>query len=439
MIGGGVLGVEAAAALARRGMRVSLLHRGTHLMDQQLDEHAGKLLHEGLSLRGINVILQAETVSFSADAAGNVSRVNLNDGRGIAAERVVLSVGVRPNIALAQRSGLPCDRGILVNPQLQTADPHISAIGECCQWGELTFGLVAPCWQQAETLASRLAGGDKATSFEVQNVPLRLKVTGLNLFCAGELHSRDGAQTHTTFDPFDGHYRRLVLCDNQLKGVLLWGDISDGPQYLQRIGTPAGQPLPFSVFSPGNEPDASGLQPVKSEPLPVEVARSHSMSKPVLVMAGHGMVGHHFLEQLVARELHLQYQVIVFAEEASPAYDRVHLSEYFSGRTAESLSMVEKGFSNRPGLNCVWGTASGSLIQNTVLWSITRDGRRLTMYWCWQQDPIRLCRRSLAMMRRAAWFTARLTILRPFRPARQTAKRAWLSAGDYWGWRRPTR
>ncbi|MEX0632332.1 FAD-dependent oxidoreductase [Serratia ureilytica] len=84
--------------------------------------------------------LQAETVSFSADAAGNVSRVNLNDGRGIAAERVVLSVGVRPNIALAQRSGLPCDRGILVNPQLQTADPHISAIGECCQWGELTFG-----------------------------------------------------------------------------------------------------------------------------------------------------------------------------------------------------------------------------------------------------------------------------------------------------------
>ena len=163
----------------------------------------------------------------------------------------------------------------------------------------------------------------------MQNVPLRLKVTGLNLFCAGELHSRDGAQTHTTFDPFDGHYRRLVLCDNQLKGVLLWGDISDGPQYLQRIGTPAGQPLPFSVFSPGNEPDASGLQPVKSEPLPVEVARSHSMSKPVLVMAGHGMVGHHFLEQLVARELHLQYQVIVFAEEASPAYDRVHLSEYF--------------------------------------------------------------------------------------------------------------
>ncbi|HEI9727520.1 TPA: nitrite reductase small subunit NirD [Serratia marcescens] len=375
VIGGGVLGVEAAAALARRGMRVSLLHRGTHLMDQQLDEHAGKLLHEGLSLRGINVILQAETVSFSADAAGNVSRVNLNDGRGIAAERVVLSVGVRPNIALAQRSGLPCDRGILVNPQLQTADPHISAIGECCQWGELTFGLVAPCWQQAETLASRLAGGDKATSFEVQNVPLRLKVTGLNLFCAGELHSRDGAQTHTTFDPFDGHYRRLVLCDNQLQGVLLWGDISDGPQYLQRIGTPAGQPLPFSVFSPGNEPDASGLQPVKSEPLPVEVARSHSMSKPVLVMAGHGMVGHHFLEQLVARELHLQYQVIVFAEEASPAYDRVHLSEYFSGRTAESLSMVEKGFFESTGIELRLGHSIG-LVDTKHRFVVDHQGRQ---------------------------------------------------------------
>ncbi len=361
VIGGGVLGVEAAAALALRGMQVSLLHRGTHLMDQQLDVQAGELLRARLSLRGINVILQAETVSFAADAIGNVSAVKLRDGCEIAAERVVIAVGVRPEIALAHDAGLSCGRGILVNHHLQTSDPDISAIGECCQLGELNFGLVAPCWQQAEVVALRLAGVDKAASFDVQNVPLRLKVTGIDLFCAGELHSDEGAQIHTTFDPFDGHYRRLVLADNQLKGVLLWGDISDGPDYLLRISNPSVQQAPFSVFSPGDEPGISGFQPVNSEPLPVEVTRSHSMSKPVLVMAGHGMVGHHFLEQLVERELHLQYQVIVFAEETSPAYDRVHLSEYFSGRTAESLSMVEEGFFASSGIELRLGHCIGHI------------------------------------------------------------------------------
>jgi len=350
VIGGGVLGVEAAAAMALRGTQVTLLHRGPHLMDQQLDEQAGSLLCERLSLRGINVILQAETASFAPDAAGNIRAVTLRDGRDIPAERAIVAVGVRPDIALAQEAGLSCERGILVNQQLQTSDPQISAIGECCQLGEITFGLVAPCWQQAETLASRLAGIDMASTFAVQNVPLRLKVTGIDLFCAGELRGNAETQIHTAFDPFDGHYRRLALRDNQLKGVLLWGDISDGPDYLSHICHPAAGQTSVSVFSPGSAPDTSGLPSNQSEPLPAAVTRSHSMSKPVLVMAGHGMVGHHFLQQLVERELHMQYQVIVFAEETTPAYDRVHLSEYFSGRTADSLSMVEKGFFESTGI-----------------------------------------------------------------------------------------
>ncbi|HEX4501120.1 MAG TPA: nitrite reductase large subunit NirB [Scandinavium sp.] len=361
VIGGGVLGVEAAAALALRGMTVSLLHRGDYLMEKQLDEQAGALLRDRLTSRGITLILQAEIVSFAASDKDCVCAVTLCDGREIAAERIVVAVGVRPEIALAQAAGLACDRGILVNAYLQTSDPHISALGECCQLGDLTFGLVAPCWQQADVLASWLADERETLPFDVQNVPLRLKVTGIDLFCAGELLTEDEAHIHSTYDPFEGHYRRLHLRDNQLQGVLLWGDISDGPDYLARISHPALQQARLSVFSPGVEPDISAFPPVKSEPLPVEVMRSHAMSKPVLVMAGHGMVGHHFLQQLVERELHLQYQVIVFAEEKSPAYDRVHLSEYFSGRSAESLSMVEEGFFESTGIELRLGHSIGHI------------------------------------------------------------------------------
>jgi len=347
VIGGGVVGVEAAAALAMRGMAVTLLHRGPHLMDQQLDEHAAGLLRMSLLSRGIETVLQAQTAAYGADDSGNVRQVTLCDGRVLAAHRVVVAAGVRPDIALAQAAGLACARGILVDSGLQTSDPHISAIGECCQLGELTFGLVAPCWQQAENLAARLAGDD-ATPFTVQNVPLRLKVTGIDLFCAGELAAGDDAQIHSTFDPIDGHYRRLLLRHNQLQGVLLWGDISDGPDYFSRLRHPSIQPSQLSVFNPEETPAVPDLP--LNEPLSHEIARSNVMSKPVLVMAGHGMVGHHFLQQLVERELHLHYQVIVFAEETSPAYDRVHLSEFFSGRSAESLSMVEDGFFESTGI-----------------------------------------------------------------------------------------
>ena len=160
VIGGGVLGIEAAAALALRGMAVTLLHRGPHLMDQQLDAFAAGLLKDSLTVRGIDTLLQAKILSCVAGACGAGAGGDAEDGCAIRTERVVVTAGVRPDIALAQAAGLECDRGIVVNDVMQTSDPHISAIGECCQAGALTPGLVAPCWQQAETLAAHLAGGD---------------------------------------------------------------------------------------------------------------------------------------------------------------------------------------------------------------------------------------------------------------------------------------
>ena len=347
VIGGGVLGIEAAAALALRGMAVTLLHRGPHLMDQQLDAFAAGLLKDSLSVRGIDTRLQAKILSCVAGPAGQVQAVMLENGCAIRTERVVVTAGVRPDIALAQAAGLECDRGIVVNDVMQTSDAHISAIGECCQAGALTPGLVAPCWQQAETLAAHLAGGG-SSSPAIGPLPLRLKVTGLPLFCVGELHAAERDEIHSAFDPIDGHYRRLLYRDNRLKGVLLWGDIGDGASYLSSLDAPECT-LP-SVFSPASTAPLSQLHSIKTAQLPLTVTRSKAMSKPVLVMAGHGMVGHYFLQQLVERELHLHYQIIVFAEETSPAYDRVHLSEFFSGRSAASLSMVEDGFFEANGI-----------------------------------------------------------------------------------------
>ncbi|WP_241622814.1 nitrite reductase large subunit NirB [Rosenbergiella australiborealis] len=349
VIGGGVLGIEAAVGLAMRGMAVTLLHRGPHLMDQQLDAFAAKLLSDSLLLRGVQTLLQANTAAYLGNTDNHVQAVMLNDGRRLPAERVVVAAGVRPNIALAQAAGLACDRGILVSHTLQTSDPCISAIGECCQPGQLTPGLVAPCWQQAETLAAHLAGFP-ATLPKISHLPVRLKVTGLNLFSVGELTGGDADQVHSTFDPFEGHYRRLLFRDNQLKGVLLWGDTSDSAGYLSSLEHPDSLTDSTRLFSPVEVSHVVESQLTKTEQLPLKVTRSIAMSTPIVVMVGHGMVGHHFLQQLVEHKQHLDYQIIVFSDENSPAYDRVHLSELFSGRSAESLSMVEEGFFKTTGI-----------------------------------------------------------------------------------------
>lgn len=363
VIGGGVLGIEAAAALLLRGMQVTLIHRGAWLMERELDQHAARELQAQLEQRGMQILLGAETAHFIGTTEYAVQQVVLKDGRSLPAERVVIAAGVKPAIELAQRAGLRCERGVLVDAEMRTSEANISAIGECCQLGDTTFGLVAPCWQQAKVLACRLAGV-AAKPYAVGIVPLRLKVTGITLFCAGELHGADvyqndadgSYQVQKSWDPLAGHYRRLLMHRNQLKGVLLLGDASDGADYLARLEchdvtasiptlfTPEGK---IQVTPEGEIHARSNDQKIQ---LPRQVIRSKAMSKPVLVLAGHGMVGHHFLQQLVERNLHQQYQVIVFAEEAAPAYDRVHLSEFFSGRSAESLSMVEEGFFESSGI-----------------------------------------------------------------------------------------
>ncbi|MGY5368107.1 nitrite reductase large subunit NirB [Enterobacter oligotrophicus] len=322
VLGGGVLGVEAAAALARTCDNVTLVHRGPWLMEQQLDQQAGLLLEEALAERGVRCELATSITAIAADS------VTLSHGRQLDARRVVLATGVQPNVTLAKASGIECARGIVVDRWMQTSAPHISAIGECCETEGQTFGLVAPCLAQADILAARLAG-DTATPVALTGNGMRLKVTGVELFCAGRATAQADDVVWQSWDPLTRHYRRLVINHGTLAGVLLVGDCRSATTFTDLLATPVPAHVDW-LF------DRFTTQP--------QVAGQNAMTKPTLVVVGHGMVGHHFLEDCVNRNLHQQYQIIVFGEECYAAYDRVHLSEYFGGRSADSLSLVKGDF-----------------------------------------------------------------------------------------------
>ena len=290
VLGGGVLGVEAAAALQRHGDNVTLVHRGPWLMEQQLDQQAGLLLEQALADRGIGCELNSGLTAIAADS------VTLSDGRTLAATRVVLATGVTPNIALAQASGVPCGRGIRVDDQMRSALSGISAIGECCEIDGQTWGLVAPCLAQAGILAARLAG-ESVTPFTPMQTGMRLKVTGVELFSVGEITARENDAVWTSWDPLTHHYRRLLVRNGTLAGVLLMGECRSAATLTDLLATsePAQADWLFDRFT--TQPQVAGL---------------NAMTKPTLIVVGHGMVGHHFLEDCVNRGLHQQYQIVVF-------------------------------------------------------------------------------------------------------------------------------
>lgn len=330
VLGGGLLGVEAAAALCARGIPVTLIHRQPWLMDIQLNPQAGLLLEEHLAQRGISCQLNCGIERIS-DAS-----VTLSNGEVLPAGRVIIATGVKPNITLAQESGIACQRGITVDAQLRSSMPHISALGECCEIDGQTWGLVAPCLQQADVLAARLCG-NTAHDFCYQDCGTRLKVSGIPLFSAGEIRRQPDTRVLTAFDPLTKHYRCLHLRGGKLVGALLMGDITPASALTDILlsATPVTPGVLFDEYHSDEQPLAAG---------------NDDMTKATLVVIGHGMVGHHFLEQCVAQQLHHSYHIVVFGEERHPAYDRVHLSEYFAGRSAESLSMVQGDFFNQHGI-----------------------------------------------------------------------------------------
>jgi nitrite reductase (NADH) large subunit len=232
VIGGGLLGLEAANGLMRQGMEVTVVHVAETLMNQQLDRPAADLLKKALETRGLRFLLSAHTAAIVGDE--RVSAVRFADGSEIAADLVVMTAGVRPNIALAKSAGLHCERAIIVDDTLQTYDPRIYAVGECVQHRRATFGLVAPIWDQARVAGAHLAGAGHRRYVQ-QATATKLKVTGVDLYSAGDFIGTDDTEDLVLRDPRRGIYKRLVLRGNQLVGAVLYGDVKDGPWYFELI------------------------------------------------------------------------------------------------------------------------------------------------------------------------------------------------------------
>lgn len=227
VIGGGLLGLEAAEGLHRRGFAVTVVHLMAWLMERQLDAAAAALLRGMLEARGLDFVLGASTAAILG--AERVEGVGLADGRTLPADLVVMAAGVRPDIALAAAAGLACGRGILVDDALRTSDPAIRAIGECAEHRGRNYGLLGPVWDQAQTLARHLAG--EHVFYEGSVPATSLKVTGIELFSAGRVVAEAGVEEIVFEDPGAGIYRKLVLKDGRLAGTVLLGDARDGAWY----------------------------------------------------------------------------------------------------------------------------------------------------------------------------------------------------------------
>ena len=232
VIGGGLLGLEAANGLQRRGMHVTVVHVTGSLMNMQLDAPASLLLKNALESKGLHFMLDAHTTEITGTQC--VTGVRFKDGTELPADLVVMAAGVRPNIALAQESGLHCERAIVVDDTMQTYDPRVYSVGECVQHRSAIFGLVAPIWEQAKVCGAHLAQKGHRRYVQAATAT-KLKVTGVDLYSVGDFTGGEGSEELVLRDPRRGVYKRLVLSANRLVGAVLYGDVQDGPWYFGLI------------------------------------------------------------------------------------------------------------------------------------------------------------------------------------------------------------
>ncbi|HQP65244.1 MAG TPA: nitrite reductase large subunit NirB [Quisquiliibacterium sp.] len=235
VIGGGLLGLEAANGLMKRGMQVSVAHVAPWLMERQLDDVAGRMLQRALEERGLRFLIGAQTEALLGDDAGRVRAVRFRDGTEVPAELVVMAVGIRPNTALAASMRLHVARGIVVNDTMQTTtDARIYAVGECAAHRGVAYGLVAPLFEQGKVAANHLAqfGIGRYTGSVTST---KLKVTGIDLFSAGDFLGGEGTEEIVLSDPGNGVYKKLVLRDDRLVGACLYGDTVDGSWYFKLL------------------------------------------------------------------------------------------------------------------------------------------------------------------------------------------------------------
>ena len=242
VVGGGLLGLEAAYGLAKAGAPVTLIHLMDRLMERQLDAPAAELLKSLVERKGIKVLLNANTARLHGER--HVEGVELVDGRRIEADAVIFAAGIRPNVALARDAGIPVNRGIVVDDHLQTGAPDIFALGECAEHRGICYGLVEPAYEQARVLARHLAG--TASAYNGSVVATNLKVSGVSVFSAGDFIGADGSEAIVLSDVRHGTYKKLVIANGRLTGAVLVGDTTDALWYLDLIRNQK----PVAAFAP---------------------------------------------------------------------------------------------------------------------------------------------------------------------------------------------
>jgi nitrite reductase (NADH) large subunit len=231
VVGGGLLGLEAAYGLAKAGAPVTLIHLMDRLMERQLDAPAAALLKSLVERKGIEILLNANTARIIGET--RVEGVELVDGRRIEAEAVIFAAGIRPNVALAKEAGISVNRGVVVDDHLETSAPDVFALGECAEHRGICYGLVEPAYEQARVLARYLAGRD--AGYQGSVVATNLKVSGVSVFSAGDFIGESGSEAIVLSDLKRGTYKKLVIADGRLTGAVLIGDVGDALWYIELI------------------------------------------------------------------------------------------------------------------------------------------------------------------------------------------------------------
>jgi nitrite reductase (NADH) large subunit len=233
VIGGGLLGLEAANGLMKRGMAVAVVHLAETLMERQLDTAAGRLLQRELTERGLNFFTNGQTEEIFGD--GRAEGVRLADGREVPGDLVCMAIGIRPAIELAKTTDLDINRGIVVHDDMRTSDPDIFAVGECAEHRGKTYGLVAPLYDMARVCADHLASDDATTGYGGTILFTKLKVTGVDVFSAGALAAGEESGELTYNDTARQIYKKLIVRDGKIDGVVLYGDVADSSWYLDLL------------------------------------------------------------------------------------------------------------------------------------------------------------------------------------------------------------
>ena len=286
VIGGGLLGLEAAAGLKARGMEVTVLHLMPSLMERQLDEAAGYLLQRDLESRGIEVHCGANTKAILG--TDKVEAVELEDGTKIQANLVVMAVGIRPNTGLAKEAGLEVNRGIVTDATMRSSDHDIYAVGECAEVGGMVYGLVAPLYEMAKVAAHALADAETA-GFKHAETPTKLKVTGCDLYSVGDFAEGEGREDIVLRDAKRGSYKRVILKDNKIIGAVLYGDVTDGGWFneMLRAGTDISEMRDTLIFGQAHQGGGSFDPVAAAAALPddAEICGCNGICKGAIVKA----------------------------------------------------------------------------------------------------------------------------------------------------------